>query len=202
MSSPGKPTVLPNTTGFPAQRASNAESAKRVPMPRRHHTYSANSLSLGSMSLESSYARAKTSDARPEPCQQDQIHPLQWRHNERDGVSNHQRLDGLFNCFLGHRSKKISKLRVTGLYEGISPITGEFPSQRASNAENVSIWWRHHALQTSKICQILYSWYELLMQIIDDRGLMITVAKNYRTIGDIFQLNLFEIQTFPWRTHD
>ena len=24
--------------------------------------------------------------------------------------------------------------------------TGEFPAQRASNAENVSIWWRHHAL--------------------------------------------------------
>ena len=21
---------------------------------------------------------------------------------------------------------------------------GEFPAQRASNAENVSIWWRHH----------------------------------------------------------
>ena len=24
------------------------------------------------------------------------------------------------------------------------PITSGFPSQRASNAENVSIWWRHH----------------------------------------------------------
>ena len=22
--------------------------------------------------------------------------------------------------------------------------TGEFPAQRASNAENVPIWWRHH----------------------------------------------------------
>ena len=28
---------------------------------------------------------------------------------------------------------------------GIHPaVTGEFPAQRASNAENVSIWWRHH----------------------------------------------------------
>ena len=43
-----------------------------------------------------------------------------------------------------HRSKKTSKLRVTGLCEGNSPVTGEFPAQRASNAENVSIWWRHH----------------------------------------------------------
>ena len=28
---------------------------------------------------------------------------------------------------------------------GNSPVAGEFPAQRASNAENVSIWWRHHA---------------------------------------------------------
>ena len=34
--------------------------------------------------------------------------------------------------------------RVTGLCAGNSPVTGEFHAQRASNAENVSIWWRHH----------------------------------------------------------
>ena len=28
------------------------------------------------------------------------------------------------------------------------PVTGEFPAQIASNAENVSIWWRHHDSQT------------------------------------------------------
>ena len=27
-------------------------------------------------------------------------------------------------------------------------MTGEFPAQRASNAENASIWWRHHDAQT------------------------------------------------------
>ena len=43
------------------------------------------------------------------------------------------------------RSNKTSKLRVTGLCAGNSPVTGEFPTQMASNAENVSIWWRHHA---------------------------------------------------------
>ena len=42
------------------------------------------------------------------------------------------------------RSKKTSKVRVTGLCEGNSPCTGEFLAQSASNAENVSIWWRHH----------------------------------------------------------
>ena len=30
--------------------------------------------------------------------------------------------------------------------QGNSPGTGEFPAQMASNAENVSIWWRHHVL--------------------------------------------------------
>ena len=42
--------------------------------------------------------------------------------------------------------KKTSKLRVTGLCVWNSPVTGEFPAQMASNAENVSIWWRHHVL--------------------------------------------------------
>ena len=33
---------------------------------------------------------------------------------------------------------------IPGLYTGNSPVTGEFPAQMASNAENVSIWWRLH----------------------------------------------------------
>ena len=41
------------------------------------------------------------------------------------------------------RSKKTSKVRLTGLCAGNSPVTGEFPTQMASNAEKVSIWWRH-----------------------------------------------------------
>ena len=40
--------------------------------------------------------------------------------------------------------QKISKLRDTSLCAGNSPVTGEFPVQMASNAENVSIWGRHH----------------------------------------------------------
>ena len=42
--------------------------------------------------------------------------------------------------------KKI-KLCVTGPCAGNSPVTDEFPSQTARNAENVSIWWRHHVLR-------------------------------------------------------
>ena len=51
-----------------------------------------------------------------------------------------------------NRSKKILKLRVTGLCAEISPVTGEFPAQMASYTENVSIWWRHHvSMKTSQI---------------------------------------------------
>ena len=62
---------------------------------------------------------------------------LQWRHNGHNCVSIHQPHD----CLL--RSKKTSRLCVTGLCEENSPMTGEFPTQRASNVENVSICWRH-----------------------------------------------------------
>ena len=71
---------------------------------------------------------------------------LQWRHNERDGVSNHQSHDCLFNRLFRHRSKKIPKLCVIGVCAENSLVTGEFPTQRTSNAENLSIWWRHHAM--------------------------------------------------------
>ena len=71
---------------------------------------------------------------------------LHWRHNGRNCVSNHQPSDCLLHCLFRCRSNKTSKLRVTGLCEGNSPVTGEFPAQMASNAENVSIWWRHHVM--------------------------------------------------------
>ena len=48
--------------------------------------------------------------------------------------------------YSGEYKKKTSKVRVTGLCEGNLPVTGEFPAQGASNAENVSIWWLHHVL--------------------------------------------------------
>ena len=69
---------------------------------------------------------------------------LRWRHNGRDSVSNHQPHDCLLNLLFWRRSKKTSKLRVTGLCAWNSPGTGEFPAQIASYAVNVSIWWRHH----------------------------------------------------------
>ena len=46
---------------------------------------------------------------------------LHWRHNDHDGVSNHQPHDCLLNRLFRRRSKKTSKLRVTGLCVGNSP---------------------------------------------------------------------------------
>ena len=54
--------------------------------------------------------------------------------------------------------RRKSKLRVAGLWQGNSPVTGEFPAQRTSNAENVSLWWRHHdihATLTLHVCKAM-----------------------------------------------
>ena len=74
---------------------------------------------------------------------------LQWRHNGQNSISNHQPHDCLRIRLFRPRSKKTSKLRVTGLCARNSPVTGEFPTQMASYAENVSIWWCHHDLSQS-----------------------------------------------------
>ena len=54
---------------------------------------------------------------------------LQWRHNGHDSVSNYQPHDCLLNRLFRRRSKKTSKLRVTGLCAGNSPETGELNGQ-------------------------------------------------------------------------
>ena len=78
---------------------------------------------------------------------------LQWCHNGHDGVWDHQPHDCLLNHLFRRRSKKISKFRVTGFCAGNSPVT----SKRASNTENVSIWWRHHGIKYhSSLFLLLY----------------------------------------------
>ena len=57
-------------------------------------------------------------------------HQLQWRHSERDGVSTHRRLHYFLNCSFMRRSKKTSKLHVTGLCEENPPVTGGLPSHK------------------------------------------------------------------------
>ena len=124
---------------------------------------------------------------------------LQWRHNGHDSVSNYQPHDYLLNRLFRRRSKKTSKLCVTGLCAGNSPGTGEFPAQMASNAENISIWWRYHGdnrnLNISMhvwICacwqlifiifQLLFLKCSLLSQINPERGHMSYLVKRISII--------------------
>ena len=57
--------------------------------------------------------------------------------HERHVVSNYR----LFDCLAAYADQTNIKVRV--LCEGNSTVNGEFPAQRGSNAEKVSIWWRH-----------------------------------------------------------
>ena len=75
---------------------------------------------------------------------EDYLKLLQWRYNGRDSVRNLQSHGCFLNRLFRRRSTKTSKLRFAGLCAGNSPRTGEFHAQMASNASNVSIWWRHH----------------------------------------------------------
>ena len=78
-----------------------------------------------------------------------------YAHIERNGMSNHRRLYCLLNCLCRRRSKKTSKLRVTSLWEGNPTVTGGFPSERASNPKNVSMWWRHLDWSNHVFCSLL-----------------------------------------------
>ena len=55
---------------------------------------------------------------------------LHWCHNDHDGVSNHQPHGCLLNRLYRRRSKKTSKLRVTGLCVGNSPGPVNSPHKR------------------------------------------------------------------------
>ena len=70
---------------------------------------------------------------------------LQWRHDGRHGVSYHQPHD-YSTVYSDADQSKTSKLRITSFCAGNSPVTG---AQMASNAENVSICWRHHVIGNS-----------------------------------------------------
>ena len=61
------------------------------------------------------------------PCTRAQCEIITWRHNDHDGVSNHQPHGCLLNRLFRRRSKKTSKLCVTGLYAGNSPVPVNSP---------------------------------------------------------------------------
>ena len=85
-----------------------------------------------------------------------------WRHNEHDGVSSHWSLDCLLKRLFRRRSKKASELRVTCLCERNSPVTGELPTQRASNGGNTFDYFVM-IISVCFVCMIIYPLpYELV----------------------------------------
>ena len=102
---------------------------------------------------------------------------LQWRHNKHNCVSNHQPHHCLLNRLFRRRSKKTSKLRVTGLCVGNLPVTFHFPAQMANNAENVFIWWRHHVTYCS-------CWHhgDYLQQLVNGMCAQLIPEYTYRTL--------------------
>ena len=121
---------------------------------------------------------------------------LQWRHNGLDGVSNHRPHHYLLSRLFGRRSKKTSKLRVTDLCAGNSPGTGEFPAQMASNAENVSIRWRHHEIVNTVNAVWLY-WVWRHGNVIN----IVLIAHNVRPILRPLEPPLVSLTHSPLMPH-
>ena len=85
---------------------------------------------------------------------------LRWRHNERDSVSNHQPHDCLLNGLFRRRSKKTSKLRVTGLCAGNSPGPVNYPhkgpvTRKMFPFDDVIMIW--YVFILGGLCRYVYS---------------------------------------------
>ena len=132
-------------------------------------------------------------------------HTIKCRINERDGVSNHQPHDCLLSRLLRRRSKKTSKLRVTGLCEGNSPVTGGFPAQRASNAEHVSICWRHHDILARVLRRFMICFLAVTALLSSNRKTFYYGQKNGRymprCVPDNLRIDLINITLCISRWH-
>ena len=94
------------------------------------------------------------------------LHTLQWRHNERHGVPNHHCFDCLLNCVFRRRSKKTSKLCVTGLRVRGSHLG------LANSPHKGSVTWKMFPfndiiMYTRVICFCYGSWHNHILQLIE-----------------------------------
>ena len=118
-------------------------------------------------------------------------------HNEHEGVSNHRHRNCLLNCLFMCKSKKISKLRVTGLCKGNPPVIGGFPSQRDSNVVNVSIWGCHPGCICTKVI-----WYT--QPSIHIQAFLPLPKMSSRSMADVYWLIHLAYRIWPvrvWRKH-
>ena len=81
-----------------------------------------------------------TRSAAPTQCS------LQWRHHDHDGVSIHQPHGCFIQSFIQTQIKE--NIKAPRHWSLCGEFTGD--RTRASYAESVSIWWRHHVMTLTK----------------------------------------------------
>ena len=104
---------------------------------------------------------------------------LQWRHNERDGISHQWRLDCLLNRLFRHRSKKASKLCITGLCEGFVPSLNKLLDKQSSCQWFETSW---------STCDVAVMWLDL-MQCASGIRLFLFLA---------YRLSFFTLKYYQW----
>ena len=90
---------------------------------------------------------------------------LHWRHNDHDGVSNHQPHGCLLNRLFRRRSKKTSKLRVTGLRAGNSPGPVN-SSHKGPDTQKMFPFDDVIMYAIFQICKPSYRPYQLILKVI------------------------------------
>ena len=75
-----------------------------------------------------------------------------------------------------------SKLRVTGLCERNPPVTSEFTAPRASNAENIYIWRRHHDSYNNYFALPHSVWSQLFLSFHGNQREVVTKTIKYPSI--------------------
>ena len=100
--------------------------------------------------------------------------------------------------------KKIKALRhwpLCGEFTG----TGEFPAQMASNAENVSIWWRHHVLKLMWLmtipieCSLRLQCVGIGLGIGTDLDMLTRTGRYLIICSDVFGAGENKLEEFLWR---
>ena len=135
-----------------------------------------------------------------------------WRHMRIMASQIAGKLTVSLNNLFRVTSKKTSKYRITGLCDGTPSVNNGFSSQRASNAERLSLSWRHHGIHLTHWCRVTHICVGKLTIIGSDNGLsperrqaIIWTNAQIWLIGPLgtnFSDILIEIQAFSFKkTH-
>ena len=81
-----------------------------------------------------------------------------------------------------------------------SPMTGEFPAQKSSNAKNVSIWWCHHvniasSCYTGTECRVMIHWSYLKSKQVDKMARLSSIGNCHWVPGGQSMKNVKIVKT-------